>query len=681
MKNIKAYILMIIIFILIGISLFFEMSEYKYEISIFFILILLLVVIEVIISVYRKFYFMKEYKTLYFVISYTILSIIITWVLFITLWNHVFSDYYIYTIKYIEVGIGFLAILLLRKEFKDSKRNHILKNILMVSINFILLLIIIKFEIEYFLLLIFYLEIYYISNKLKGKIIKSFFLKSIIYKIFSEILNLSEKIFQLDSLYIVEDILYIYSMYILVIYFNYVLNRFLKKSLEKKDKEIDKTFQFSSDGMIIAVDNKVEKINKKALKILGLDNLEDLKGKELELVNKNFSILEEMNGEKTEITINIENRKIKCFIFKFRIGLEDKVVILLKELIEEDQILYKFIENNRDIIYIYEKDFGYRYINSSIKNVLGYSKKDFYEKREINRKIEYRKDLSKCLGENRNFIRVVAKNGEVLWLMENLVEMVIEGKEYRCVSATDITELKMKEKELEQQNINLQNINYKKEMEMSIVSHEIRTPITAIIGFVENILLNKNNLDDKMFRYISKIYNNSMRLKELVNNLLDYNKLLAGKLELNREKIDLKKLLNEVLLNNEILTEIKEIEVVNNITESIYIIGDINMMHQILNNLISNGIKYNSKKGKMIFDSEENEKYIILKISDTGLGIKSTDEDKLFKEYERIKGMKEKGTGLGLPLTKKLVEMNKGKIWFSSELGKGTTFYIELPKG
>ncbi len=104
------------------------------------------------------------------------------------------------------------------------------------------------------------------------------------------------------------------------------------------------------------------------------------------------------------------------------------------------------------------------------------------------------------------------------------------------------------------------------------------------------------------------------------------------------------------------------------------------MMHQILNNIISNGIKYNSKKGKLIFDYEKNEEYVILKISDTGFGIKASDEEKIFKEYERIKGMKEKGTGLGLPLTKKLVELNKGKIWFSSEVGKGTTFYIEFHK-
>ena len=97
----------------------------------------------------------------------------------------------------------------------------------------------------------------------------------------------------------------------------------------------------------------------------------------------------------------------------------------------------------------------------------------------------------------------------------------------------------------------LEEKNSKKEMTMSIVSHEIRTPITAIIGFLENIIINNRTIDKTIDNMIKKAYSNSIRLKELVNNLLDLNKLNAGKMEIYKEANDLKALVDEVLLNNE----------------------------------------------------------------------------------------------------------------------------------
>ena len=213
---------------------------------------------------------------------------------------------------------------------------------------------------------------------------------------------------------------------------------------------------------------------------------------------------------------------------------------------------------------------------------------------------------------------------------------------------------------------------------MSIVSHEIRTPITAIIGFIENIMINKENVDAGLMKMIHKVYSNSIRLKELVNNFLDYNKLNAGKMEVTKENIDLKGLLDEVCTNNEMLMELKGITYENNLKSGVYIHADPGMMYQVANNLISNAIKYNKENGKITVEADYTPEKVILKISDTGAGIKPENVDLVFREYERVKGVKEKGTGLGMPISKRLVEINGGKIWLTSEYGTGTTFYISL---
>jgi len=102
------------------------------------------------------------------------------------------------------------------------------------------------------------------------------------------------------------------------------------------------------------------------------------------------------------------------------------------------------------------------------------------------------------------------------------------------------------------------------------------------------------------------------------------------------------------------------------------------MCFQILNNILSNAIKYNNENGIIEFSNEKTDREIIIKIRDTGIGINDENKDKIFNAYERVKGVKEKGTGLGLALSKQMIEKNNGKIYFESEYGKGTTFYIHF---
>ena len=110
---------------------------------------------------------------------------------------------------------------------------------------------------------------------------------------------------------------------------------------------------------------------------------------------------------------------------------------------------------------------------------------------------------------------------------------------------------------------------------------------------LENIIINNRNIEKTIDKMIKKAYSNSIRLKELVNNLLDLNKLNAGKLELYKEANDLKALVDEVLLNNETLLEIKDIKFKNHMEDKVEVFSDASMLYQIINNVVSNSIKYN----------------------------------------------------------------------------------------
>ena len=281
-------------------------------------------------------------------------------------------------------------------------------------------------------------------------------------------------------------------------------------------------------------------------------------------------------------------------------------------------------------------------------------------------------------GEGKTEIKVKTREGKQIWFIVSSTKIVMEDKSLIYGIMTDITELKLKEEELEKKNRDLEDRNIRKEMGMSIVSHEIRTPITAIIGFIENIMINRNNVEPDLLKMIHKVYSNSIRLKELVNNFLDFNKLNAGKMEVTKENIEIKGLIDEVCTNNEMLMELKGVSYENNLKNGVYIHADSGMMYQVVNNLISNAIKYNKENGKIVIEADYTPEKVILKITDTGAGIKSENVELVFREYERVKGVKEKGTGLGMPISKRLVEINGGKIWLTSEYGTGTTFYISL---
>ncbi|MFA5270813.1 MAG: PAS domain S-box protein [Candidatus Omnitrophota bacterium] len=217
----------------------------------------------------------------------------------------------------------------------------------------------------------------------------------------------------------------------------------------------------------------------------------------------------------------------------------------------------------------------------------------------------------------------------------------------------------------------------------SMVSHELRTPLTAIkegISIVMDGSAGQLNDEQKNFLDISK--RNVDRLARLINDVLDYQKLESGRYEFHIQENDINKIINEVQDTMISMAKNKGIDIVLNLDKNLPKIKcDKDKIIQVFTNLISNAIKF-TEKGNIAISSVKGDNIVKIIIKDTGIGIKTEDLSKLFTAFEQLeKGNARKtgGTGLGLVISKEIIEKHKGKIWVESEFGKGSEFHIVLP--
>jgi signal transduction histidine kinase/DNA-binding response OmpR family regulator/HPt (histidine-containing phosphotransfer) domain-containing protein len=251
---------------------------------------------------------------------------------------------------------------------------------------------------------------------------------------------------------------------------------------------------------------------------------------------------------------------------------------------------------------------------------------------------------------------------------------------------------KTKDRMIEAQNRKLQEL--KKEAEaatrsksefLAAMSHEIRTPMNAIMGITQ-IQLQKENLPDEYAAALEKIYSSGGSLLGIINDILDMSKIETGKMELNTSEYDIPSLINDAVQLNVVRIGSKQIDfklvLDENMPSKLY--GDELRLKQILNNLLSNAIKYTEKgQVKLSVSHVCSGEDVILRfaVEDSGQGMKGEDVERLFSQYLRFNADANRateGTGLGLNITKKLVEMMDGTIAAESEYGKGSTFTVTV---
>lgn len=213
-------------------------------------------------------------------------------------------------------------------------------------------------------------------------------------------------------------------------------------------------------------------------------------------------------------------------------------------------------------------------------------------------------------------------------------------------------------------------------------SHEFRTPLHGMIAVLQSIVSHssQNEITLKQKEKINFVINTAKRLSSLVNDVLDLAKIKRNELSLEIKQVDL---YSSAFVVHEVFTYMlkKDIKIVNSLSRDIpFVFADENRLRQILFNIIDNAIKYTNEGTIEIF-AEQRDQTVVVSIKDTGIGIENEKIDKIFNAYEQseLARKENKGVGLGLSITKQLVEMQGGHIWVESDLGQGSTFSFSLP--
>jgi len=232
-----------------------------------------------------------------------------------------------------------------------------------------------------------------------------------------------------------------------------------------------------------------------------------------------------------------------------------------------------------------------------------------------------------------------------------------------------------------------EDITDRKQLEMQkddfigIVSHELKTPLTSIKAFAQ--LLERNLIESKNEKgtyYLSKMTDQMERLTQLVSSFVNVYKIQNGKLTLNKKDFKIDELIDSTVEDFQYITKSHKIVCADKSQISIH--ADYERIKQVLNNLVSNAIKYSPKEKRIIVSSVKDKNNVKIAVQDFGLGIPNEERSKIFDRFFRVKGKREKGIpglGLGLYISYEIVAQHKGKLWVDSEEGKGSTFYFTLP--
>ena len=269
-------------------------------------------------------------------------------------------------------------------------------------------------------------------------------------------------------------------------------------------------------------------------------------------------------------------------------------------------------------------------------------------------------------------------------------EQAVTIANQRLRASNELLILKNQELEKQQQQIKLQNIklqesyNLKSEF-LATMSHELRTPMNAIMGFSQLLLRQyPDPLSEQQQNLIQRIFNNGKNLLDMINEMLDFSKIEAGRLDLNPQKFDLNLLTKLTVEELRSLAIQKQLNLVTDIQlEEQFLIQDSNFIKRTLINLISNAIKFTESGTVTVKTWKIDESKIAISVTDTGMGIAPEDQTKIFQAFrqgDQTFTRQHSGTGLGLTITESLVKMMGGEILLHSELDKGTTFTVEIPR-
>ncbi|TAF73583.1 MAG: PAS domain-containing sensor histidine kinase [Bacteroidetes bacterium] len=274
-----------------------------------------------------------------------------------------------------------------------------------------------------------------------------------------------------------------------------------------------------------------------------------------------------------------------------------------------------------------------------------------------------------------------SKSGRGYWLYIHMTPFYEDNELVGFLAIeNDITHLKSQLQEIENSVDRYKQINETKDKLLSMVSHDVRAPIHQLKMLIE--FYNSDTIDVTVLKEQSKNVLNSLdSIINFLNNLMNWTHSQSNGFKFKADVVDINSLIDDKTILFKPMTDLKNIKITNNIKPNTYIYIDENCIRLVVRNLLSNALKFTRPNGEIIFDIENYEDEVVIKVSDTGVGISNDKINKIFDgDYTTNGTNKEKGTGLGLKLCKEFIELSGGKIWAESVENQGSTFCFSARK-
>jgi PAS domain S-box-containing protein len=457
------------------------------------------------------------------------------------------------------------------------------------------------------------------------------------------------------------------------------------KLLERVDRVEYETIRLRKDGTKIPVLSRISIIKNKGKRIGGFAIYSD--------ISENKRYQEELLKSKDELEQRVKERtsalEIANMELKKQIEEREKIEQALKE---SEQRYRTAMDNSHDGIAII-KDGHHVYVNNRYLQIYGYDSLEEMDQVGIYN-IIHPDDAQKVRERSQARVRgelegqsyehrCIKKDGSVIHVEVSVARLIYENEPAGIAFIRDITDRKQAELELKKSKEEADRANRAKSEFLANMSHEIRTPMNAIIGMTGLLLDTK--LDVEQIDHLEIIRRSSDALLGLINDILDFSKIEAGKMELELLDFDLRNALEEMVSLPAVSAHKKGIEFIYEIDPDVpsLLRGDPGRLRQIVLNLTGNAVKFTEHGDVLLHVSagkeDENEVELKFSITDSGIGISEEEKGKLFQSFHQVDASttrKYGGTGLGLVISKKLVELMKGKIGVESVKGEGSTFWF-----